>query len=79
MAHPPRRQTSALDKAEALFKSATTKPVESSSPVERSPIPPGKETVSLSIDNDVLAHFQDEGLGWRERINAALRKSAGLD
>jgi uncharacterized protein (DUF4415 family) len=78
MARPPRRGTSALDQAESLFKQATTKPVEA--PVtEKRVIPPGKENVTLSIDNDVLAHFQDEGLGWRERINAALRKSAGLD
>jgi uncharacterized protein (DUF4415 family) len=78
MAHPPRRPTSAIDKAEALFKAATTKPVEAPLMPERSAIPVGKETVSLKIDNDVLAHFQEEGIGWQDRINAALRKAADL-
>jgi uncharacterized protein (DUF4415 family) len=27
----------------------------------------------------VLEHFQDEGPGWQDRINAALRAAAGLD
>ena len=42
-------------------------------------IPTGKETVSLRLDGDVLAHFQDDGPGWQDRINEALRKVAGLD
>ncbi|MGB7286617.1 MAG: BrnA antitoxin family protein [Salaquimonas sp.] len=79
MAHPPRRPSSAIDKAEALFKAATTKPKENPTIPERRIVPIGKEVVSLKIDNDVLAHFQDEGLGWQDRINAALRKQAGLD
>jgi uncharacterized protein (DUF4415 family) len=33
--------------------------------------------VSLRIDRDVLDHFQADGPGWQERINAALRKAAG--
>ena len=45
----------------------------------RAPAVPGvKETVTLRIDKDVLDSFQDEGPGWQERINAALRKAAGL-
>jgi uncharacterized protein (DUF4415 family) len=32
----------------------------------------------LRIDQDVLAHFQEGGPGWQDRINAALRKAAGL-
>lgn len=78
MAHPPRRPTSAKDRAEAMFKSATTAPV---APVAKreNVIPAGKETVSLRIDNDVLAHFQDDGPGWQDRINAALRVAAELD
>lgn len=79
MAYPPRRATSAKDKAEEMFKKATTKPEEVSAKPKRNTIPVGKETISLSIDGDVLAHFQDEGTGWRERINVALRKAAGLD
>lgn len=78
MAYPPRRHTSAIDKAEALFKSATTKPVDAAPKPARPTIPAGKETVSLRLDNDVLAHFQDDGPGWQDRINAALRKAAGL-
>ena len=40
--------------------------------------PPGaKETVTLRLDRDVLEHFQTDGPGWQDRINAALRKAAG--
>jgi uncharacterized protein (DUF4415 family) len=42
-------------------------------------VPEGKEMVSLRLDNAVLAHFQEDGPGWQDRINAALRKAAGLD
>ena len=78
MAYPPRRSLSAIDKAEALFKSATTKPIETPTKPERRIVPIGKEVISLKIDNDVLAYFQEEGLGWQDRINAALRKAADL-
>lgn len=61
-----------------MFKAATTKPVEEPETPEKPAIPVGKETVSLPIDGDVLAYFQEDGAGWRERINAALRKAAGL-
>jgi uncharacterized protein (DUF4415 family) len=76
MAHPPRRPMSSIDKAEALFKAATTKPVEG--PPKTAAIPHGKETVAIRLDRDVLAHFQDDGPGWQDRVNAALRKAAGL-
>jgi uncharacterized protein (DUF4415 family) len=66
-----------MDKAEALFRQATAKPAEPAP--RRAVIPPGKETVSLKLDRDVLAHFQDDGPGWQDRLNAALRKAAGLD
>ena len=79
MAFTPRRPTSAIDKAEALFKKATAKPVEEAQKAPSAAIPAGKETVSLRLDRDVLAHFQDEGPGWQDRINQALRKAAGLD
>lgn len=78
MAQPPRRPASALDRAEAMFKAATSKPSGSLEKRERPAIPVGTETVSLRLDADVLAHFQDDGPGWQERINAALRKAAGL-
>ncbi|HKY86900.1 MAG TPA: BrnA antitoxin family protein [Pseudorhodoplanes sp.] len=71
----PRRTTSSLDAAEAAFKKATTKPAE---PAPKAPsIPGAKEQVSLRIDRDVLDHFQEDGPGWQDRINAALRKAAG--
>ena len=71
-----RRPTSSIEAAEAAFKKLTTKPVETVSPKAHA-IPAGKETVSLKLDRDVLARFQDEGPGWQERINEALRKAAG--
>lgn len=77
MANSTRRPMSNIEKAEAAFKAATTKPVDMASP-PKSALPPGKETVSLRIDRDVLEHFQDDGPGWQDQINAALRKAAGL-
>lgn len=77
MANPPRRPMSNIDRAEALFKAVTTKPVAGAP--KPTAIPPGRETVSLRIDRDVLAHFQDDGPGWQDRINAALRLAAKLD
>ncbi|KZM51264.1 BrnA antitoxin family protein [Labrenzia sp. OB1] len=79
MAHPPRRHTSAIERAESLFKSATTKPVAEAPKAAGTALPVGKETVSLRLDRDVLAHFQEDGPGWQDRINAALRKAAGLN
>ena len=72
------RRGSAYDQAEAAFKSATTKPAE---PAARKPAmpPEGKEMVSLRLDHAVLEHFQEDGPGWQDRINAALRAAAGLD
>jgi uncharacterized protein (DUF4415 family) len=35
--------------------------------------------VSLRLDKDVLEKFQEDGPGWQDRINAVLRKAAGLD
>lgn len=71
-----RRPTSALAAAEAAFRSATTRPAEE--PPKPPAIPHAKEAVSLRIDRDVLDYFQEQGPGWQERINAALRKVAGL-
>jgi uncharacterized protein (DUF4415 family) len=71
----PRRTRDPRDIAEAAFKAATTKPPEA--PARTPSLPNAKELVSLRIDRDVLEHFQEEGPGWQERINAALRKAAG--
>jgi len=73
----PRRPRSATEKAEAAFK-AVTSPAEEAKP-KANAVPTGKELVSLRIDRDVLEHFQDDGAGWQDRINAALRTVAGLD
>ena len=77
MAAPPRRPVGSIEQAERAFKALTTKPVENVSP-KTNAVPAGKETVSLRLDRDVLEHFQDDGPGWQERINEALRKAAGL-
>jgi uncharacterized protein (DUF4415 family) len=63
--------------AEQAFKAVTApkKPLELT---PRPAAPPGaKEMVSLRIDRDVLDYFQADGPGWQDRINAALRKTAG--
>jgi uncharacterized protein (DUF4415 family) len=77
MAAPPRRPVGSIEQAERAFKALTTKPVENVSR-KTNAVPAGKETVSLRLDRDVLEHFQDDGPGWQERINEALRKAAGL-
>lgn len=80
MASPPRRPRTLSDaktEAEAAFKSLTTKKAE---PVpQKATIPGVKELVSLRIDQDVLERFQEDGPGWQDRMNAALRKAAGLN
>jgi uncharacterized protein (DUF4415 family) len=70
-----RRPTDPRTAAEKAFKAATTKPPDL--PPQPAPLPGAKETVSLRIDRDVLDFFQQDGPGWQERINAALRKAAG--
>lgn len=62
--------------AEAAFKSATDRIADI--PPRTAPLPGAKEMVSLRIDRDVLEQFQSQGPGWQDRINAALRKAAGL-
>ena len=74
-----RRMPDARSAAEKAFKAVTTKPVESppKAPTALASLPGAKETVTLRIDRDVLDHFQADGPGWQDRINAALRKAAG--
>jgi uncharacterized protein (DUF4415 family) len=79
MADQPRRPRTLHDartEAEAAFKKVTTKPVEA--PPKQVAIPGVKQQVTLRIDQDVLEHFQSDGPGWQDRLNAALRKAAGL-
>ena len=73
-----RRGTDPRKAAEAAFKAVTRKIPEGPSGAAPPSLPGAKETVSLRLDKDVLQHFQNDGPGWQERINAALRKTAGL-
>jgi uncharacterized protein (DUF4415 family) len=59
-----------MDAAEALFKPAK-KPAAPA--VERPAIPNSREMVSIRLDSDVLEFFQNDGPGWQDRINDALR------
>jgi uncharacterized protein (DUF4415 family) len=70
-----RRPGDPRDAAEAAFKTVTTKPADL--PATKPAVPGAKEMVSLRIDRDVLDYFQEDGPGWQDRINAALRKAAG--
>ena len=72
-----RRMVDPRAKAEAAFKAMTAKPVEAPKPVAKVAVPSARETVSIRLDRDVLEHFQADGAGWQERINAALRKAIG--
>jgi uncharacterized protein (DUF4415 family) len=66
-----RRGSDPRQAAEAMFKAATTKPVEM--PPQKPSLPNAKELVSLRIDRDILEYFQEAGPGWQDRINEALR------
>ena len=44
----------------------------------RPPADNPKKQVTLRLDTDVLERFRAGGPGWQDRINAALRKAAGL-
>lgn len=78
MSQPPRRPRTLNDtrtEAEAAFKKVTTRVAD---PLPRQNVVPGvKEQVTLRIDQDVLEYFQQDGPGWQDRINEALRKAAG--
>jgi uncharacterized protein (DUF4415 family) len=67
----PREPSDPRKAAEAAFRKTTDRMPD---PVSARPAVPGaKELVSLRIDRDVLDHFQGEGPGWQDRINAFLR------
>ena len=70
MINKPRRPANPMDAAEALFKPAkkVTAPA-----VEKRALPETRELVSLKLDSAVLHYFQDDGPGWQDRINDALR------
>ena len=81
-----RRPSDPRQAAEAAFKAATTKPVEAApaAPVATpagqvgAAVPGAREMVTLRIDRAVLEHFQKDGPGWQDRVNAALKVAAGL-
>jgi uncharacterized protein (DUF4415 family) len=78
MTQPPRetrRPRDPFKAAEDLFRKSPP-PLPDDAP-KAAAAPGVKESVTLRIDSDVLAHFQDDGPGWQDRINAALRKAAG--
>jgi uncharacterized protein (DUF4415 family) len=72
MSRPPDRTRGTIDPrraaAEAVFRKAPERVQESPS------LPNAKELVSLRIDRDILDHFREDGPGWQDRINDALRK-----
>ena len=70
-----RRPLNAIDAAEAMFRPVPAKVPE---PARPATVPGARELVSLRIDADVLAHFQEGGPGWQDRLNQALRRAAGL-
>ncbi|MBW9054551.1 BrnA antitoxin family protein [Rhizobium mesosinicum] len=72
MATTLRRPVNPLDAAEALFKPVKKTLADA---VERRKVPVATETVSIRIDGDVLAFFQEDGPGWQDRINVALRQA----
>ena len=80
MTRPPNRYrpTDALTVAEAVFKPATPARAESVGVKRKDGVPVSKELVSIKLDSDLIAHFQEDGPGWQERINDALRQATGL-
>ena len=72
-----RRPPDSREAAERAFKAATEKPPPGPDEKKAPSVPGVKEQVTLRIDRDVLDFFQEDGPGWQDRINAALRKAAG--
>ncbi|CAO4172706.1 BrnA antitoxin family protein [Methylorubrum populi] len=77
-----RRPSDPRQAAEAAFRAVTRKTPEAAPAAAAAPkaalVPGVRETVSLRIDKAVLEHFQQDGPGWQDRINAALKAAAGL-
>jgi len=80
MTRPPNRYrpTDALTAAEAVFKPSAPLAATPVRAPAKTGVPVSKETVSIKLDSDLIAHFQEDGPGWQERINDALRRAAGL-
>ena len=71
MSKTPRRPLNPMDAAEALFKPVNKAPAQV---VEKPAIPNSREMVSIRLDSDLLAFFQEDGPGWQDRINDALHR-----
>lgn len=73
MSKPPERRRPAdpMKAAEALFKPQAPKLPQPANPAPT--IPGVKESVTLRLDQEVLEFFREDGPGWQDRINAALR------
>jgi uncharacterized protein (DUF4415 family) len=67
-----------MARAEAVFKPAPPPAPEPVRAPSKAGLPVSKELVSIKLDSDLLAHFQEDGPGWQERINDALRRATGL-
>ena len=80
MTNPPNRYrpTDALSVAEAVFKPATPPAAEPARAQAKAGVPVLKELVSIKLDSDLIAHFQEDGPGGQDRINDALRRATGL-
>ena len=75
MAKPPDRSRRSVDPQRAAAEALFRKPAERAK--ETPSLPNAKELVSLRIDRDILDHFREDGPGWQDRINDALRKLIG--
>ncbi|MCJ2083867.1 BrnA antitoxin family protein [Methylobacterium sp. J-090] len=83
-----RRPSDPRQAAEAAFKAATTKAPEAAHAAPARPatptapagsaVPGAREMVTLRLDRAVLEHFQKDGPGWQDRVNAALKAAVGL-
>jgi len=80
MTRPPNRYrpTDAFSVAEAVFKPVAPSVAEPVRAQRKDGVPVSKELVSIKLDSDLIAHFQEDGPGWQERINDALRLATGL-
>ena len=80
MTRPPNRYrpTDTLSVAEAVFKPAAPAAAGPERVQIKGDVPVSKELVSIKLDSDLIAHFQEDGPGWQERINDALRRATGL-
>lgn len=55
-----------------------TEPVSNKRGRGRPKSPHAKKAISLRLSPDILAKYRESGKGWQSRINADLRKAAGL-